>query len=333
MSDDSISSTGGSPLPGRIPAASAPVDYLSSPEGTPVRRPIPKPAPAAAARLPTTEYYRLPATDSPVLQLFPDVSFEGIHAAVVKLATQKRGYGLFRRLSVVASVEMEAETPITVELQREVSRVTNDLEASLFGLKRSPSWFDSPGYDELGRFPMFIDQQGREYFSSEEAFTFHVRLPRKITANVSKKMYTIDEVPEFDLPEVGGIVSLKTTKPLVLPIYYDVYSRSVASIRHSDALMSEATTTLAEAIQEHDTFVNLLVIECSQRTSAVGRLVTSPLQSSLSLQILSNAQSRRYAYSFRVTELITTMLRDAVPQERVLSVCEYLQHVWSPVNQ
>ena len=70
---------------------------------------------------------------------------------------------------------------------------SDDVAQALFGDERPRERGGVPPYDELGRYPLFVDEVGRQYFDGEEydassTVTLFVRIPRSETAKQSKNL-------------------------------------------------------------------------------------------------------------------------------------------------
>jgi hypothetical protein len=256
-----------------------------------------------------------------------DVTLSDIVKHVQSIREQRRGVGLFRRLSLVYSVEMDAVDGLSRRMLNGRTELTPELDASLFGLRRSadPS---SPGYDELGAFPMFTDSKGYEYFfTGPNSGTAHVRIPRRIIGHANRVRHTVNELPaEPVLPDIGTPVELRMTRPVVCPIYFDKRTGALAGIRHSGIVLGKVEAFMDRYTDLSSVPLHAVVTQYEQRTEAVAQI--SIKTSAAFASIIAEVCAWRVWYSARVAELITDLFDANFSHKDILSVSEYLQHVW-----
>lgn len=302
-----------------------------SPSGTPIARlpsipvrPAVRPAPVPIVRLPALPMPPLVGPPIPKpLPLGPNIVGGASlleMERIVQRIEQRRGVGLFRRLSIV--------TPLDADLAERVANqrteFTPDLDASLFGLRRSSNP-DLPGYDELGAFPMFTDARQYEYFvGTADADRVYARIPRRIIGYANRVRHTANELAiEPMLPEVGTQLTLKILRPVFSPLYYDKRKGALASV-----LVSPHTASVLDRyVDLSGLVIPVTVASYEQRTAGVACIALRGNETYH--KIIAEVHAWREHFKAEITELITNLFDSGAPQKDILTVSEYLQHYWA----
>lgn len=236
---------------------------------------------------------------------------------------QRRGVGLFRRLSLLSSTDDATIEKLSARMANQRTEFTPDLEASLFGLRRSahPSM---PGYDELGAFPMLKDADRYEFFVEDaeaDSVVAYVRIPRRVVRRANEVRYTVNELPiEPVLPDVGARLKAAVAKPLFCPFRYDKRIGAVVAV----SMPAQVTERYADLSRLE---IPLTVTDYEQRTAGVARVTMRGHEAYH--KVIAEVHSWRLVFGATVVDLIADMFDAGVPQRDILTVSEYLQHVWT----
>lgn len=258
----------------------------------------------------------------------PGISLRYISEAM-KNIKERRGVGLVRRLSIDADVTRRLEEYFEAH-HAYGGPAWLDVYTSVFGVKGGADG-DEIGYDYFGSFPMFVDQQGREYFlaktTAEEAAQYgassnvvmNVRIPRGLTRAEQASTHTQRELPITQFSEAGDLVLLHARIPPQLPVVFDPEKRDVTSPRSARQELYDQLPR-AEPVE-----ARVVDLSPGYRSSYRAALRVPPER----LELLHKLAHLKSIYSTEVVNFMLDIMQH-LPPAQCLDVSEYLQHVWVP---
>ena len=299
----------------------------STAQGSPLARPAFTVAPphAPQPQVPVPKELRLPSIEAPELRLpaipkspplsrssvsLKGVTLSSISQIMVDVTKEERGVGLLRRLSMDANHRVIVERELD-SLFRSRNPIANDAYISIVGLRDEGKL--GYAYDDLGVFPAFRDQHGREYFPASSFGEFYVRIPRGVTRNQYASAYTSKSVPITQMPQVKERLILQPLRIPFVPLRYvpnltDVEGLSDVALQDQLSLIVQATVSYVLSELEATCHISISADFSGAYTSI---------------------SSSRSNYNKALSDFVITICRNLRSKE-VLDLSEYLQHVWAP---
>lgn len=273
-----------------------------------------------------------------------------------------RGIGLLRKLSIYSTYlrgiyeayELNSGRPVWSVVTQELFGTTSKDEFIGYGR------FSVPGHDSLGQFPLFRDEQGREYFDGAIGgqeditiscafgnITMAMRVPRSVTrahnATVVSHAKSPDQDPAF--PQPGEKLKLKIAFIPFLPFYYNRDVQTISSIREEekrdnnhhiipppDELFNTRYVTLQTNITKHrwyDTVIEAEVVSSdSHRNASCG--VELKVASDPHITRVFSVQVMREEWCINVKELFIDLIKFDKTGLLTLAVIDYIKTKWLP---
>jgi len=221
------------------------------------------------------------------------------------------GVGLLHRLSLDG-----AHLTRIYEIIRERGVAWDDVLTKLFGTISKDEFLgygtrEYPGHDSLGRYPLFRDQDNREYFDG------HVQRAASATP-FSSSMSLVVRLPrhikDLDFPEPGRELKLRACKLPLLPYYWSMTRNQMASLSTNELLMAERFDHMVRVMDDPHAFDEqgvgfpVLVKEVAGNRRATAVVTLHPSDAWWSAYVrLSNY--RLSAWAAPVTDLILSVPR------------------------
>lgn len=283
------------------------------------------------------------AGDIPVAPLSPERSDEtvlerqfdiGRFAGKPASPRAGKGVGFLKALSVDRSVWPAMEKTCEARIPRTPDG--NILYDTIFGSRYDADHRIAPGYDSMGSFPAFEDDQAREYFlgvmpqeDPDRRWVWGVRIRRQETRAQYDNAYRTPFKPITQLPYVNAMVEFKPVGLPLFPLYWDAWSRKAVSVT-KDADRLDASLGVIRRLVSNGLFkqtergIVLEVIGEKEASCALRVRLSQPLE------ILEAIEEVRRSYSIHVAEFITEMLSTNQHPITTANILTYLKVDWLP---
>lgn len=305
--------------------------YVPPPPQRPQVAPPPPPKQPAAVVVPSKPEERVPSNVIPGA-----FSLRALAPVQVAPECDEPGdqVGLFRRMSVYPSYLEAFCTELEFSNQPGCFDWREHVLGKLLGHKTADEFYGAgrrslPGHDQLGLFPCYVDQHGRQYFdmvvtglsTTAANMVMGLRLPRhlrRVRPDESSQRRL-----EFPVPNETLIL-----RPCGLPIwafYWSMIKRDVNSIADAQA----ANLALVES--QYDIYhaqSQVRVRNTTEERDATCAIELEPLAHEQFWKLYYVLRALRDEWSANCIATFRAMLRWQVPIARVLAFCHYLQQFW-----
>lgn len=248
--------------------------------------------------------------------------------------------GLLNRLSLYPSYLLHMYQRLQ---ERCSSDQWNSVVTRLFGQAKNRDHFlgygrrKIPGHDQMGLFPMFVDQHGREYFEvpSTNGTEFTVRIPRHLTRRQNARLYTPVK-DEIQFPDPNEEVVLSPCGLPLFPFYWDSMKNDVRSISEAsatnDGLFAKRVQAMVSFEMDSKIYLRsalVRIVEASEHREASCLVrIDHGTNASAFMNLFLPLQVMREEWNLNVSDLFGSLDRMYVSVKNVSDFCAYLQSTW-----